>query len=190
VTDPYYCYYVGSRIYLRPIDVNDGLLISKWRNSPEARAAFYTKSTTTPDTHADFVRNRKPNDFIWVSCLKWGDPIGTASLTVDIQNKIAEFGRVYIDKKYTGQGYAQEQDYLVMAFAFEVLYLNMIWFDPLIKNEAIMHVHKKTGGKEIGIDLPGHTNPVGPVMHMQYTPDIWWNTHRKIFIEKYGATFE
>jgi RimJ/RimL family protein N-acetyltransferase len=184
-----YFYSLGTRLFLRPVETTDCLTITRWRNSQEARDAFYIQDIVTPDTHINFVKNRKAHDLVWMVCLDGFTPIGTASLTIDIKEHIAEYGRVYIDKQYAGNGYATELDYLVFSFAFDVLRLKMIWYDPLIHNEAIMKVHIRTGARQVGIDLPGHIDPHGPVMHMQYTPNEW-KTNKKIFIEKYGARYE
>ena len=181
-----YSYSVGTRLFLREINELDCLTITKWRNSQEARDAFYVQDIVTPDTHTHFVRNRKPHDLVWMIVENSFDSIGTASLTVNVKDHTAEYGRVYIDKQYTGNGYATELDYLVFSFAFDVLRLDMIWYDPLIKNEAIMKVHIRTGAKQMGIDIPGHTDPHGQVMHMQYTP-VEWEINKKIFIDKFGA---
>ena len=169
-----YRYDVGTRLTFRPIDEEDGYLVTKWRNLSVARAAFFNQDVVTPDTHIAFLANRKEHDLVWMIDLKGtGYSIGMTSLTVNVEAHTAEYGRAFIAPEYTGKGYATEQEYMVLSFAFEVLRLDSLWGDVLASNEAVLTLHHKTGWKDAGVDLPGHTNPRGPVMHITYSQDTW-----------------
>ncbi len=182
-----YRYDVGTRLTFRPIDEEDGYLVTKWRNSKVARDVYFNQDVVTPDTHVAFLANRKPHDLVWMIDLKGtGYSIGMTSLTVDVKNHTAEYGRAFIAPGYTGKGYATEQEYMVLAFAFEVLRLDSLWGDVLASNEAALALHHKTGWEDKGIDQKYHTNLCGPVIHIIYTRDTW-RAQRKVFIDKFGA---
>ncbi len=182
-----YRYDVGTRLTFRPIDEEDAYLVTKWRNSKVARDVYFNQDVVTPDTHLNFLANRKAHDLVWAIDLKgYGSPIGMTSLTVDVKTHTGEYGRAFIAPEYRGKGYATEQEYMVLSFAFEVLRLDSLWGEVLASNEAILALHHKTGWEDNGIDRFGHTNPCGPVMHIVYLPDTW-RAQRQEFIDKFGA---
>ncbi len=182
-----YRYDVGTRLTFRPIDEEDAYLVTKWRNSKVARDVYFNQDVVTPDTHLAFLANRKPHDLVWAIDLKgYGSPIGMTSLTVDVGAHTAEYGRAFIALEYTGKGYATEQEYIVLAFAFEVLRLGSLWGDVLASNEAALALHHKTGWEDSGIDQVSHTNSRGPVMHITYSRDTW-RAQRQVFIRDFHA---
>ncbi len=182
-----YRYDVGTRLTFRPIDEEDGYLVTKWRNSRVARDVYFNQDVVTPDTHINFLANRKKHDLVWMIDLKGtGYSIGMTSLTVNVEAHTAEYGRAFIAPEYTGKGYATEQEYMVLSFAFEVLRLDSLWGDVLETNAAALKLHYETGWYETGIDLLGHTNLRGTVVHIIYLQN-YWQKQRQIFIDKFGA---
>ena len=174
----------GSRIRFRPIALDDAYYLVRWRNSNSARESFFSADVVTPDSHAAFVRNRKPHDLVWMAETLEGDPVGMTSLTVDVHHHRAEYGRTFIDKDYRGQGYAKELEYMILFLAFEWLRLKDIWLDAYTANEPIIKLHEKTGWEHVAVNRPGHTDPRGDVLHMTYQRDRW-----KYWRDKFTNTF-
>ena len=123
-----------GRIAFRPITTNDAYLVTRWRNLPDARAAFFNKTVVTPDTHAAFIANRKPHDLIWIIEDTRREPIGMVSLAVDPSTASGEYGRLVIDPDHQHKRYAKETDYLTLYAAFEWLLLDSMWLDAYQTN--------------------------------------------------------
>lgn len=139
----------GPRLRFRPITVDDGYTVARWRNSDAARGVFFSDDLVTPDSHAEFVRNRKPDDLIWiVERDEDGAPVGMLSLTIDRSGRSAEYGRAFLDPTYRGLGYAEEMEATLLNFAFYTLRLDRVWGEVLANNEPIRRLHAKIGWRE------------------------------------------
>lgn len=164
----------GSRLRFRPTVADDGYYVAYWRNQADARKAFYNSDVVTPDTHAAFVANRKAHDLVWmIETDQIAGPVGMLSLTIDPKHSCAEYGRLYIDPREQGKGYAIEAEYLMLFLAFEFFHLDYLWLDAYENNAPILALHDKTGWVRAMIDAPGHTDPRGPVVHMTYSRQTW-----------------
>ena len=164
----------GGRIYLRPVEASDGLLVSKWRNERLSREMFYSQAVVTPDSHALWLETKDPYDLVWMVCQHEGmASIGMASLHIDPAGYTGEYGRVVISPVYRGQGYAKELDYTMMAVAFELFELDLLWLEAFTSNEGVLTVHDKTGFQRAGVDVEGHTHPRGPVQYMTMGRHRW-----------------
>lgn len=141
----------GSYIRLRPIAESDADLVVKWRNSKEAREAFFSSHVVTPDTHIAFVRNRKPHDLVWIVETVpsvFTSTVGVVSLTVDVNTRRAEFGRLFVDEVYRGSIYTEKIVYTALYYGFEVLGLTDIWADVKTSNDHALDLYKKVGFAE------------------------------------------
>ena len=177
----------GCRIYFRPIadTWEDAMMVTRWRNRDDARASFFCDDVVTPGSHSLFMARRDPHDLVWmvhrrVTLDKF--PLGMLSIIVDVKARTGEYGRLYIDPEYKGQGYAKEAEFLMLWAAFEWLRLDSLWLDALTNNVAVLTLHDKTGWTRAGVDVPGHTNERGPVQHMTYSREAWRDTGRGLFV--------
>ena len=173
----------GCRVTLRHVEatIEDAYLIVDWRNSPEARAAFFNTEVVTPDTHLRFMAERKAHDLVFIAESE-GKPIGMGGLTVDVKTRDAEWGRVFLDPHYRGRGYATDLVYLALHYAFELLRLDRVWADIWTTNDPILKVYDRVGLQPVGVNLPGHEHPGGDVITREFTAEMW---------EKFGrAAFE
>ena len=179
-------YYIGGRLYFQPITEDDAYEVCEWRNTDTARQSFYNQEVVTPDTHMNFMRDRKDHDLIWIIHTEQG-PIGMTSLTINPKDYTAEYGRAFIAPKFRGQGFGQEQEYMVLSIAFDFFNLKYLWGDVLVGNDAARSLHHKTGWVDVGINVDGHTHERGDVLHIEYPREIW-PEHRQRFIEKFQVT--
>ncbi len=134
-------YFIGGRIRFRPIESNehDAELVTRFRNLQIARNGFFSTDVVTPDTHYRFMAAKKPHDLVWVvERAEDGAPLGTASLTVDAERRIAENGRALIDPAYRREGFGREAQITVLSYAFDHLRLDSIWAECLATNRAII----------------------------------------------------
>ncbi len=162
----------------------DAFQVSHWRNTAESRAAFYNTQVVTPDTHREFIWDRKPHDLIFMiesvrdtfgnySELPGGLNIGMLSVTVDVQDYSAEYGRLYIDPRYRKEGYGAKVEFGVLYYVFEELQLNRFWLEGM--TEAAHKSHLKAGWR----DIPN--NP----QRMEYTRADW-ERNREALAERLG----
>lgn len=158
-------YLPGENIILRPITLDDADTVVGWRNSTEARKWFFSSSVTTPDSHAAFIANRKPHDLVWIAEARNCVPVGQSALTVNVENRTAEFGRFYIDRKYRPKGYALRVEYLTMWAAFEWLNLDGLWLEVRRGNEAPIAIHRLIGWTDNG--------GTAEVRRMEYSRAQW-----------------
>lgn len=169
-----------TRLRFRDIAVADGYTVTQWRNSPSARESFFDRSVVTPDTHAAFLARRQPHDLVWMVERKdTGEAIGMLSLTVDPASRSAEYGRAFLDERYRGRGYAQEMEYLMLHFAFEVLQLESVWLDIYADNAAMCAVHDKLGW----VTSEGREPRNGrPVIRMTYAAPMWRDQRNDLYL--------
>lgn len=171
-------YLPGGRIAFRPVNEDDAYNVTYWRNLPESRAAFFTKAIVTPDTHAAFLRNRKPHDLVWVIDAVRdgaGNPysvqtaVGMTAVTVDIDTATGEYGRLVIGPEYQGQRYALEAEYLLLYAGFEWLRLDSLWLEAYSDNVPIIGLHNKTGWLTTGEQVRDGRG----VTFMTYAREMW-----------------
>ena len=122
----------------------DAELVTRWRNDPMVRPYFFSEDVVTPDTHRLFMKNRKPHDLVWVIEHR-GCPVGMCSLTVDVEKREAEFGRILVDPGLMGKGYARKAVHLALYYAFKILQLNRVWIEAFEENNAILSLYRSLG---------------------------------------------
>lgn len=182
-------FYLNGRLWLSPVQEADAMTVALWRNSPSARKAFYNRNVVTPDSHAAWLRSKSPYDLVWMAReASSGKTLGMAGLVVDQRHHTAEAGRFFIAPAYRGGGYGLEIDWMVLSFAFDCLRLEKVWIDAYEENEAILQMHTKAGYARIGVNVYGHLNERGPVVHMAIIAHEWYAVHRARFAETCNVT--
>lgn len=178
----------NGRIRFRDTSEKDAYLIAKWRNTQSARDSFFNTEVVTPDTHRLFIKNRQPHDLVWIIQQATGFhyDLGIISLKIDVKKHTGEYGRLYLDPAYRGNGYALEAEYLLMWASFEWLNLESIWLDIYEDRTKLVETHLANGYKIDGKDLPGHCDPRKPVLYMTCDRQTWAKT-RLDFVEKFGV---
>jgi len=164
----------GSRILLREVTVDDGMLISYWRNTPEAQKWFFGQTVVTPGSHRDFINHSDMYNPIWIGeLLQSNQPIGMAGLKVNPYARTAEHGQILVSPSSSGKGYAREIEYIVLTIAFEVFQLRELWGEVLVGNDPVLKLHETTGFKRVGIDIHGHESYRGRVVFITYDRETW-----------------
>jgi RimJ/RimL family protein N-acetyltransferase len=172
------CLDLSKRLLLRPLraDYADGLCVSAWRNTFEARQAFFSSVPVTPETHMRFMAQKSPLDLIWMLQDKQRQPepanIGMVSLTLR-EDASAEYGRLWVVPEVRALGYGIEAELVILALAFEFFNLRTIWAEVLVSNAAALRLHDKTGWQRIGCDVEGHCNARCAVELVTYERATW-----------------
>lgn len=174
--------YLGSRLVFRPIRESDGLLVSYWRNSPEARQMFFNSKVVTPDSHAEWLSRKSPYDLVWMIHDK-DKLIGMIALTISACDFTGEYGRLIIDPSERDKGYGTEAEYMLICTAFELFELKYLWADVFEKNAAILKLHDSTGWTAVGdASRLGVQDKITRVKYFRNT----WTERRTEVAKKYG----
>lgn len=162
--------YVGT-LKMRPMtgSYEDGFLVSYWRNQPEARAAFFSETVVTPDSHAAWMAAKSPYQQVWMVEDLVDRPVGTAALYIDPVAHTAEAGPLLVAPECRGRGYAREIDYMMLAMAFEFFQLKSVWGEAFVNNTAILSLHASVGFRLTTVSR----HPRGPVQRIEYDRQTW-----------------
>ena len=162
--------YVAT-LKMRPMTgmYEDGVLVSYWRNQPEARAAFFSETVVTPDSHAAWIAAKSPYKQVWMVENQYDKPVGTAALYIDPVARTAEAGPLLVAPECRGKGYAREIDYMMLAMAFEFFQLDSVWGEAFVSNAAILHLHESVGFRL----TTTREHPRGLVQRIEYYRQTW-----------------
>ena len=162
-----------DRMYFRPIASADAAIITTWRNTDVARESFFDKRVVTPDTHLEFIANRKPHDLVWMcyECANDMHPVGMTALTVDVNARTAEYGRLYIPDSQRGKGLAKRIEWATLWAAFEWLRVEMVWLVAYNNNDAVIALHNHLGWLTVPEDARYH--PDEHTIEMRYYAEQW-----------------
>lgn len=140
---------IGSKVYLRPLDLEDIAALTAWLNDQEVTRNMRIYRPLTPMTEESFLRKlgesesdivlgimaREPEQFIGV----------TGFHQLDARNRHVQFGITVGEKSTWGKGYGTEATRLMVRYAFDTLNLNRVWLHVYEDNERALHVYQKVG---------------------------------------------
>lgn len=145
-----------SRIYLRPLELDDYKVSVKWRNDAEIQNMVGGhKYFVSIEKEKKWVENAiNDNDRIVLAiCLLENDKyIGNVMLQeIDWINRSARVPVLIGDKNEWGKGYATEARMMMLKFAFEERGMERISAYILENNVASIKQHEKCGFKKEGL---------------------------------------
>jgi len=140
---------IGSKVYLRPLDLADAPTLTAWLNDPEvtrylllhrplmllAEEAFLRKLSESERDIVLGIVAREPEQFIGVTGLH----------QLDARNRHVQFGITVGEKSAWGKGYGTEATRLMVRYAFDTLNLNRVCLHVHEYNERAVHVYQKVG---------------------------------------------
>jgi diamine N-acetyltransferase len=175
---------VGKRVYLRPLDRDDLILIRKWANDPELRRLTGEVKPMTPaGADAFFEKVNNQDDRIWfIVALKEGDtPIGEAGLlrmfpawrTTDLSIIIGE-----ADAR--GKGYGSEAIALLLDYAFGYLNFHRVAIGVVDFNTDALGFYEKAGFRKEGVQRDGyyHNHSYHDFVMMSILEDEYRTLHK------------
>ena len=159
-----------------PVGIEHTPYIVKWRNTDLARASFFDQRTVTPGRHAKFLESRHPDDLVWMvySAISADVPLGMTSLTVNVNDCSAEYGRLYIDEAAQGQGVARRIEWATLWAGFEWMRLDRLWLEAYTTNKSVIGLHERMGW--VRARTASHPDSEGrffETLIMEYTAEIW-----------------
>lgn len=121
------------------------------RNNPEIRRWFTFNNEISKTQQKEWFNNymKDPNDVMFAIFNGSGNFVGANSL-YDIDEHSAEYGRIVIDSKYSGNGYGYKATIAAMLIARNQMDLKSIRLEVYSKNIPALNIYRKVGFEEIG----------------------------------------
>src|SRR5262245_34963216 len=140
---------IGSKIYLRPIAMDDIPLMCEWVNHPDVTRTLRMWRPMTSLNEREFVDHvsRSSNDLATLIVVRaTGRPLGTCGLMrIDWVSRHAGVGIGIGEPKEWGKGYGSEATRLIVDYAFESVNLNRVWLDVHDGHPAARTAYEKAG---------------------------------------------
>ncbi|SDB81152.1 GNAT family N-acetyltransferase [Williamwhitmania taraxaci] len=114
-----------DRVYLRAFEVDDYILINRWRRDPEiikylAGNVFFVSSEREKKSVENKIFDDSVNLYLGICEKNTNKLIGYTNINnIDLRNAKAEWAGTFIgDKDFAGQGYGREASILMLSFLF------------------------------------------------------------------------
>ena len=151
---------VGERVYLRPVEPEDLLLLKKWSNDPAIRPLIGEVRPTTK-LQADGFLDRIEQDSgrVWfVVVLKAGDRVvGECGLLRMFPAwRTTDLSMILGETDVHGQGYGTEAILLLLDYAFGYLNFHRVAIGVVGFNERALAFYEKVGFRREGIQRDGY----------------------------------
>lgn len=146
------------KVYLRALELNDYMLINKWRNDPEttkylAGNVFFVSSERERKSIENKILDDSKQLYLAI-CDKSNDKlIGYTQINnIDLRNLKAEWGGTLIgDKDYVGGGYGKEASILLLRYLFDQYPINKCYGYCLEEHPYTAKLILSLGFKQDGI---------------------------------------
>ena len=146
-----------SNIYLKKLSLDElnGNYVN-WLNDKEVcKYNSHGEIEYTKEMAVDFIKslkNDKTREVYAVYLKVTNEYIGNISLqSIDLKNNNAEVAYLFGEKKYWGNGYAEEASKVLFKRAFEELGLHRLYFGTHVENIAMQKLGEKLKFKREGI---------------------------------------
>lgn len=140
---------IDSKVYLRPLDLEDITALTAWLNDPEVTRNLRIYRPLTPMAEEAFLRKLGESESDIVLAIMAREPeqfLGVTGLhQLDARNRHVQFGITVGEKSAWGKGYGTEATRLMVRYAFDTLNLNRVWLHVYEDNERALHVYQKVG---------------------------------------------
>ena len=145
---------IGAKTILRPAQLSDVPLFTKWMNDPDTRTYLLRRFPITEIEEKAWVEkistlNGTPSNLVFVMETKEeGRPIGTMGLhNISWLHRNATTGTIIGEKDCRGQGYASDAKMTLLGYAFESLGLHKIISHAFARNTKSIEYSKRCGYK-------------------------------------------
>jgi [ribosomal protein S5]-alanine N-acetyltransferase len=151
---------IGKRVYLRPLERTDAVMVQPWFNDPEVTRhllAYRPMNLQNEEEFIDRISKHETAVVVVIVVRETDRPIGTAGLThVDMRHRHAGFGISIGVKEEWGKGYGTEATALLVDFAFDTLNLHRVWLQVFEYNERARRAYERVGFRKEGVMRQSH----------------------------------
>lgn len=142
-------FYLGERIYFRPIELEDEPLLRRWINDPRIWRYTLHRPPINAGREREWIESlgKSRTEYVFGIVAKDGDRlIGCTGLReVDPIARSATFGIVIGDVAFQNRGYGTEATRLALRYGFQELNLNRIQLAVFSDNWRAIRVYQKVG---------------------------------------------
>lgn len=144
----------GKKVILRAMEINDCEMIRSMFNDPEIEnlVVGWAFPISSYSQQKWFEKHYFDNDFRFVIETEDDGAVGIATLTdIDWKNRSAHHGIKLVNKEIRTKGIGTDTVMAIMRYAFDELGLHRLEGSWFADNTASVHLYKKCGWKEEGI---------------------------------------
>jgi RimJ/RimL family protein N-acetyltransferase len=146
---------IGSKVYLRPLELADAPTLVGWMNDPNVRRTLNTLRPLNEQREREFIERttNHPSDISFGIVARAADRfIGTTGLMlIKWSDRNACFGISIGDTSCWGRGYGTDATRLVTGYAFETLNLHRVWLHVFDYNAAGIKAYERVGYRREGV---------------------------------------
>ena len=146
------------RVYLRALEIDDYVLINKWRNDPEITKymggnVFLVSSEREKKSIENKIFDDTKNVYFAICEIESNKFIGYSSINnIDIRNLKAEWGGTLIgDKEFIGKGLGKEASAIMLRFLFDQYPINKCYAYCLEEHPATPKLFSSLGFQKDGV---------------------------------------
>ncbi len=143
---------IGKKTILRPVQLTDVPLFTRWMNDPVTRTYLMRRFPLTELDEKAWVEKSgnltgtPSNIAMVIETIDGEQPIGTMGLhNINWIDRNALTGTIIGEESYRGKGYATDAKMILLQYAFETLGLHKIISHALAKNEKSINYSKRCG---------------------------------------------
>lgn len=149
----------GERIWLRPIELRDALVIAESTQDIDPDWAPTPNPAVSETAFRNWVQSLDDTELVWAVCrTDLQEAIGTASIrNIDLRHRVAETGMGLLYPEDRNQGLGYEIKALILDFAFDVMGLHAVRCTIDARNERSQRSVEKSGYNRAGVltaDVP------------------------------------
>ncbi len=145
-------------VYLRALEIEDYILINKWRNDPMINKFlcgnfFYVSSEREKKSIENKIFDDSQNIYLGVCLTENNQLIGYVQINnIDLRNLKAEWGGTLIgERQYLGKGYGKRASQLLLRFLFDQYPINKCYARCLEEHPATVKLLKSLGFNQDGV---------------------------------------
>ncbi len=155
-------FYLGPRMYFRPLEREDAPRVAGFFNNPEVRRNLLRYRPLTVGQEVAFLERiaSSEQDVVLGVMLREGDRLtGLVGLhELDFRDRRASFGIALGEPSEWGKGYGSEATRMMMDYAFGTLNLNRVTLHVFEDNLAGIRAYEKAGFQREGVLRQHHYN--------------------------------
>ncbi len=143
----------GERIWLRPIELRDALVIAESTHEVDPDWAPAPNPPVSETAFRNWVQSLDETELVWAVCRSdQQEAIGTASIrNIDLRHRVAETGMGLLYPDDRGKGIGNEIKELILDFAFDVMGLHTVRCTIDSRNERSQKSVEKSGYTRAGV---------------------------------------
>lgn len=148
----------AKRIFLRPLEISDHLLINRWRNDPEivrylAGNAFLVSLERERQWVEEKIAENQNNLYFAICLIKDSRLIGYSSINhIDLRNQKAEWGGTLVgDRSFIGKGFGREASSMMLRYLFDQYPIHRCYAYCLQEHPSTEKLFLSLGFKKEGV---------------------------------------